>query len=693
MSVERPRLAEARGKPKGALLMDVVGQLALQRRHSRRLLVSALVLVALVGTALAFQGQASSAVNPAAANSIVDHIRGPLPGHASAAWPKLDSRLSALIDPNVARTLTTASKWHSTAIPTVRNGKVLVEIETSRPAATRASVVALGGSVRASWHGLIEALVPTGSLAALSRTGAVKFVRPPIHGVTDDVPGEEVQASLAAAQHAKGITGKGVKVAIIDGSFAGLAARQASGDLPTNVVTQDMCGGQFGAGEGHGTAVAEIVHEMAPDAQLFLICFGDLSSLAAAEAYVKSQGIQIVNFSVEYFNAGRGDGGSSDPVDAIISDARANGILWVNSAGNDAFTHWSGTFNDPNGDGIHEWDTTGDVGNTFVAANGQVVCGFLKWDEWPVASSDFDLILFDSASGAIISASTNVQNGTQPPVEQACAQNGTGSDQLWAWAIVGQHVVTTPRLDLYVSPIPPPYLQYQTPAGSIGDPASAPSAFAVGALCWQNNVLEPYSSQGPTVAGLTKPDIAGHDSVSSATFGPFTACPSGFAGTSASSPEVAGAAALVKQANPGFTATQIQAFLQQNATDVGAAGPDDQTGAGALHLPDNLTVKDTTPPKAKALASSGKRGHLVKLLSRVSDDSGQVKVRDQVKQNGHVIKTLSTSGFVAAATAQTGYFSWKAPAGIKGSIQHCVRGQDRAGNLSLVSCAKVTLTG
>ena len=106
----------------------------------------------------------------------------------------------------------------------------------------------------------------------------------------------------------------------------------------------------------------------------------------------------------------------------------------------------------------------------------------------------------------------------------------------------------------------------------------------------------------------------------------------------------------------------------------------------------NAVPVDSTPPKAKALASSGKRSHLVKLLSRVFDDSGQVKIREQVKQNGRVIKTL-TGDFVSVAAPHTGFFNWKAPASIKGSIQHCVRAQDAAGNVSPVSCARVTLSG
>jgi len=83
----------------------------------------------------------------------------------------------------------------------------------------------------------------------------------------------------------------------------------------------------------------------------------------------------------------------------------------------------------------------------------------------------------------------------------------------------------------------------------------------------------------------------------------------------------------------------------------------------------------------------------VKLLSRVSDDSGQVKIRDQVKQNGHVIKTLSTNGFVAAQTPSVGYFSWKAGPRLSGTITHCVRAQDRTGNISATNCARVTLRG
>ena len=145
--------------------------------------------------------------------------------------------------------------------------------------------------------------------------------------------------------------------------------------------------------------------------------------------------------------------------------------------------------------------------------------------------------------------------GDVPPTDQRKRPDGLLGD-------LGYRVVSSPRIDL-VSWSPP--LEYQVAAGSITTPASSPAAFAVGALCWQSRSLEPYSSQGPTIDGRTKPDIVGHDSVSGATYGGFSSCPSAFAGTSASSPEVAGAAALVKQAYPSVLAGSDQVLPHERS--------------------------------------------------------------------------------------------------------------------------------
>jgi subtilisin family serine protease len=184
----------------------------------------------------------------------------------------------------------------------------------------------------------------------------------------------------------------------------------------------------------------------------------------------------------------------------------------------------------------------------------------------------------------VVSSSTNPQTGSETPTELACRINASGVAETYAIGIRSDHTSGRPvRFDLFV--YPGPKLEYQVADGSVTEPGSSPAAFAVGAACWQNNGLEAYSSRGPTIDSRVKPDLVGPDSVSSYTFGPFLGCGvSGFAGTSAATPHVAAAAALVKQANPSFGPAELQAYLEERALDLGAAGKDPAFGSGALSL-------------------------------------------------------------------------------------------------------------
>ena len=341
-----------------------------------------------------------------------------------------------------------------------------------------------------------------------------------------------------SAWHADGIDGAGIKIGIVDGGFRGYRERQASGDLPANLVTQDYCGaGAFDGpdAEEHGAAVAEIVHKMAPAASLYLVCVSSVVGLGQGEQWLKSQGVQIVNMSAGFFNSSRGDGsGGPGTPDAIVADAQASGILWVNSAGNYAEQHWSGTFVDTNGDDVMDY-TPSDEGNSFYMPAGASICVFLKWDDWPASAQDYDLYLVRSSTATVVAASTNLQTGSQQPTEALCYENTTGLSQDFLIAIGRYKATTAPRFDLFVDQ--PAELQYLTSATSLADPATSPSAMAVAANCWQSDSVEPFSSRGPTIDGRTKPDITGPDQVSTATFGPFAGCSNfeGFAGTARTS--------------------------------------------------------------------------------------------------------------------------------------------------------------
>jgi hypothetical protein len=91
------------------------------------------------------------------------------------------------------------------------------------------------------------------------------------------------------------------------------------------------------------------------------------------------------------------------------------------------------------------------------------------------------------------------------------------------------------------------------------------------------------------------------DGVSGATYGP-----SGYYGTSAASPHVAGAAALVKQAFPSYTPAQIKGFLEGRTVALGAPGKDNTYGSGRLDLgPPPSTPTPTPTPVGGAVVSIG----------------------------------------------------------------------------------------
>ena len=501
--------------------------------------------------------------------------------------------------------------------------KVRVVVETSGGrAGPRGAVAAFGGAVEGEHAHLVQASVPAVALRALAARDDVRYVRRPLRFIPLGVPGEGIAATNASAWHASGWEGAGVKVAVIDLGFAGYTLRQASGDLPASLRTNtEFCGTEFASGERHGTAVAEIVHEMAPEAELFLICIRSEVDLGRAAEYVKRNGIDVVNFSVGTFNSSRGDGsGGPGTPDAVVADLRSGGVLWVNSAGNQAQQHWSGAFSDLDRDRFHEFAGGQEV-NTVVVPRKEggvpgSVCAYLKWDEWAAPTSDFDLHL-----GNVRSSDPTVST----PTDDLCFENTTTAPQLASIRIERLRGSGAPRLDLFV--VGGSALDYRVLEGSLPEPASSPAALAVGAICWQGDALASYSSRGPTIssatnpAGFTKPDLAAPDSVSSATYGLFSSCGGspGFSGTSASAPHVAGAAALAAQASPQSGPAALQSWLEQRAGDLGATGKDNSYGWGKLSLgsppagapfpppppqpppPPPAARADVTPPTAPSL--------------------------------------------------------------------------------------------
>jgi hypothetical protein len=340
-------------------------------------------------------------------------------------YPNADSAVAAVID-----SVTTAGPSVALGVAAnhglkVSGSRVRVIAEASDVTQANASIAASGATVEKTAGDLVQVLATPAQLAGLQAAPGIFYVRAPAHRQADAVTDEGVASTNAIGVQLAGQTGAGVKVAVIDLGFIGLAGSQASGDLPASLTTVDDCAGQFNAYTEHGTAVAEIVHKMAPDASLYLICIDTEVDLANAETYAKANGITIINHSVSWFNSSRGDNTApaGSPV-ATVTDANSNGILWVNAAGNYATQHWSGRFIN-NGSDLNVFNTSnGDLGNSFWLSNGQGTCAFLKWDAWPTTTMDYDLYLVRSSDDIIVAGSENNQDGyAQAPTEATCYTN------------------------------------------------------------------------------------------------------------------------------------------------------------------------------------------------------------------------------------------------------------------------------
>lgn len=504
-----------------------------------------------------------------------------MPGDPSAlieANPKLDSQLL------VAAGVPGSDSAATGDVPRYDNDRVSVVVSGS---AAAQAVADAGGQLIAAADGAIAAYVPASKLADLADSDLVTAVRAPTQAQVSGVVTEGLAASGAALWQGAGRSGKGVQVAIIDIGFGSLAREVANGNLPAGLsVRSNQCGSALNSSP-HGTAVAEIVSQTAPSAQLVLYCIQDSSQFTAAAQDIAAEGIKLVISSLGFPGDARGDGVLEDPMSAAAAVRHANqdaGIFWVQSAGNNGDSHFRGVLD---GSAAQLVDTVSAMSFANTVA--------VEWDQWSGAVAN---VLVCVQLVKVVAGSTTSQGS------QACSPNNyapsrsvprvtrslnaaTGSNLFYEVSVLAPAELNGLRFDVTYTygtwnGVSSPQITSSDPmvtGGSITSPASSPYAFAVGAVDVGTGLREPFSGQGPTIDGRTKPDLVGYDNVVSNLYSPT------FLGTSAAAPSVAGAAALVLEANPGWTADQLGAYLRASA-NAGAPiePPSNELGAGKLTL-------------------------------------------------------------------------------------------------------------
>ena len=607
----------------------------MHRRNIPRVLtgpvpVRALASVSVFAVALMLAGAAKAEIAASAKKQIAEI--GALKRNLTPAEQKLSFDL-LLLERDAQHKLPDDLKGLINASAIDGNGSTLVTVDGYMTPSLLSShamrgVEKIGGQVPSSAFatGKVRAQVSINRLLELAEQVDVKSVRTPDR-YTTNVGSLTTQGYVAHGANqviSSGVNGAGVNVGVLSdsASAARVAALIATGDLPPNTT---VLPGQAGSGSDEGTAMMEIIHDMAPGANLFFATADPTEAQMATNIRTLrfAYHCDVIVDDVTYFAEGAFQDGT---IAKAVNDVTADGALYVSSAANSGnLTRgtsgtWEGDFlagGATNSGTLQNFGTGANpvYSDTLTAATSVIS---LKWsDALGAANDDYDLYLLNAAGTAVIAASASPQTGTQDPLEIiGTSTSFAAGDQVVVLLYAGSQRalrVDTNRGQLAIA----------TSGSTFGHNAAA-STYTMAAVYWNSahqgarlftggpaNPIETFSSDGlrkiffhpdgtPITPGnylfatnggttLQKPDAAAADGVTTKTpgFNPFY-------GTSAAAPHAAGIAALVKSANPKLTNMQLRSILDATALDNMEPGVDRDSGYGILLAPAAVAMAKST---------------------------------------------------------------------------------------------------
>jgi subtilisin family serine protease len=502
-------------------------------------------------------------------------------------------------------------------LPALRNrlsldgsGRTLVDIRGSASDAMARRVEALGGKIvnRIPRFGAMRARIPIDAVDLLAAESDVLSISPAerymLHALNASEGDAAHGADLARVNY--GVDGSGVSICTLSDSVDELANVQATGDLPAGI---GVLPGQSGIpGSSEGTAMMEIIYDLAPGAELFFATAnGGQAQFAQNILDLQAAGCDVIVDDVFYF---------AEPVfeDGVVAQAvetvTAAGVVYLSSAGNSGNLNdessgvWEGNYVPIERPSVVTFGEAHDFGegrnyNTLTHDPPYVIT--LTWaDSQAGSANDYDLFLLDSTRSVVHAASTDYQGGTQDPFEMI--DSGSYNDEGSTLVVIrysGEarylHLNThRGQLDVATD-------------GQIGGHTAAAAAISVAAVDvgdsqgaftgGPDNPVEWFSSDGPrriffdppgvpvtpgnfgSTGGKlrAKPDLAAADGVSTSTSGFST-----FYGTSAAAPHAAAIAGLVLERYPDLKPHQVRVAMRATALDIEAAGVDRDSGTGII---------------------------------------------------------------------------------------------------------------
>ena len=383
-----------------------------------------------------------------------------------------------------------------------------------------------------------------------------------------------------------GVSGVGKRIGVISGGITGLDQAKTTGDLPPGACGPQVGGvttidpalcrgigiGVDGEGDAEGTALMEIVHDLAPGTELLFCTPRTSLDMVACITFLAGVADVIVD-DLLFFTAPSFEDGV---VATAAADAVGAGRVYISAAGNDAQRHYQGLFVDSNdGQGSHLIKT----GNAAFNVKGDPLRVVLQWtNPFGQAADDYDLCLASETPAACAMFNTQ-QSGGDDPIEIAVFNCSAGCP-VQVRRVSGN--VQMFELFVFGTLAPADNLAGDSVTGH----AAASGVLAVAAISAKdpgNDTVERFSSRGPSTIEFPaenvrpKPDVAAVDGVSVTGAGGF---PKTFFGTSAAAPHVAAIAALMLEANPALTPANVQDIVHHGAVPLGVPIPNSRSGWG-----------------------------------------------------------------------------------------------------------------
>lgn len=507
------------------------------------------------------------------------------------AWEKIDDRLNQLsVDIQVGKRNSDAG-----ALARVDRAKrIQVTVKTvGNPRKVAPQLAALGAKVEYSDKAtrVVQAWLPANKLSRAARLAGVARLSYPDYAVVNVTSAGDsiLLADKVRSQFsAYGIDGTGIKIGVLSDGANNIA--NVGSELPAVTVNP----AHPGSGN-EGTAMLEIVHDLAPGAQLYFSGVTSSTDMTQGISWLVGQGCDVIVddlgfFGEHYFSDG--------PIAQAAANAVNQGVVYVSASGNySSNAHWQGQYvqgssfsyiGGRNGN-LHEF-APGVESNAVSVNTGRTLRVFLQWsDAWGASSNDYDLYLADANTGQNLAVSNSTQNGNDNPFESITYTNNSGSTKNALVKIVKRTAGSARELELFT--LSAASLQYNIQEDAIFGQQAVTSVISVAAA----NATTPdsiayYSSRGNSTiytdfAAQTKVvrqtlDGTAIDGVQTR-IGQLGYFSNPFFGTSAAAPHAAAIAALVLQAKPSLTPAQVSQVMADTATDMTAYGVGYDTSSGA----------------------------------------------------------------------------------------------------------------